>query len=862
VPIASYRVQLNKGFDFQDLKHILPYLNELGVSHVYASPISQAKKGSTHGYDVVNHNKISEELGGEQAFRTLIGEMKALGLSWLQDIVPNHASYSLENLAVKDLWEKGCWSRYSSYYDVDWSHPHQKLSGKILLPVLKQPYLKCLREGQISLVYNNGFNIKYDNIELPINEEMQRELSGSGCLEEVLVKINHDSQRLNRLLSRQYYILSYWKTALKHINYRRFFDIIDLIGLKIERMETFEYTHRLILELVKEGCFSGIRIDHIDGLYQPDEYLNKLRQELPEAYLIVEKILTNTEQIPKIWPVQGSTGYDFLNYTNKLFIQKRNESIVDAFYKKFTGNMHPFSDLLYDAKRHVAETYFRGDIENLAYLFKCTLQAIGYSEQFDYAKLSIAIEGLFACFPVYRSYIGNLQNTKEPSQAAINYAIKKNPTLNRELSAITYLFEHSQTQVEALHALMRMQQFSGSIMAKGFEDTALYRYVRLISLNDVGSNPSQFGISVEQFHKFNLPRQQYWPLTLNTLSTHDTKRGEDIRARLNVLSEVPSEFQANVGEWGKNNCFKKLQIDGLLAPDPNEEYYIYQTFLGAYPSTTEEVEEFRERIKLHITKALREAKIHSNWLSPNLSYETAVISFALNLLEDNKFMDSFLPFQRKISLFGLFNTLSQTLLKITCPGIPDFYQGSELFDLSMVDPDNRRPVDFQKRKKLLAEIKDVNPIRATELLSAYIDAKAKLYVIHKALMLRRTFRQLFEEGKYVPLAVEGEYEEHILAFAREKGKKYVVTIVPRLLASLLHSINNESGTDLDDKILGLFDESAEVWAGTYVTLPGDTPKKWVDVFTNKTIISSSGRLFVRDVLGNFPVALLVGDNIV
>jgi (1->4)-alpha-D-glucan 1-alpha-D-glucosylmutase len=793
-------------------------------------------------------------LGGEAAFRELMAEVKALGLGWLQDIVPNHASYSPENTAVYDLWASGAGSKSAASFDVNWAHPLKRLNGKILLPFLAQPLQRCLTQGQISLAYNGGFKIKYSSLELPVNSETSMELSRLGCLEEVLTRFNHNPQQLHKLLSKQYYTLSYWKTAQKHINYRRFFDIVDLIGVRIEDPATFAERHRLIFELAREGCFSGLRVDHIDGLYEPQVYLNKLRQELPEAYLLVEKILTDTEQLPQSWQIQGATGYEFLNYTNNLFIQTGSEPAVDAFYKQFTGNTRTFSDLLYDSKKRVIETSFLGDIQNLSYLCHSALLGLQCTTP-DVARFSEALAELFACFPVYRTYLGGQQSDSNPFRMALRIAIRRNPGLEEEFSAIQFLLEQSQTVLEALHALMRLQQFTGAVTAKGFEDTALYRYVRLISLNDVGGNPTTFGITPGEFHDFNLQRQKRWPHTLNALSTHDTKRGEDVRARLNVLSEIPAEFKTYVAKWAELAAPRKRRANGETAPDPNEEYFLYQTLLGAYPWETSEQQQFKERIKQYLVKALREAKTHTSWLSPNAPYEDAVAAFAAELLDDNGFLEAFLPLEKKIAYLGFYNTLAQTLLKITCPGVPDFYQGTELWDLNLVDPDNRRPVDFQKRQTLLAEVAKLKPEKAPELLAAYSDAKAKLYAIHKAMLFRRKHRRLFEEGEYLPLAVGGTCSDHVVAFARKKGGSYAVTIVPRFLASLLYI---RGGGSWQSSFVS--SEAEAVWADTYVSLPEADKVKWVDAFTDRTFLSRGGRLLLRDVFDGFPVVLLWGNS--
>jgi (1->4)-alpha-D-glucan 1-alpha-D-glucosylmutase len=410
IPIATYRVQFNSAFNFNDLKENLPYLAKLGISHVYASPIFQDKQGSAHGYDVIDHNKISDELGGERAFKELMGEVKALGLNWLQDIVPNHASYSLENKAISDLWENGIASNYAHYFDVDWQNPLPRLNGKILIPFLTEPYSKCLKEGQFSLSYDGRFKIRYKNMDFPVSNKTSEEIGDSGCLEDALVSVNHPKQ-LDKLLSKQNYSFSYWKTALRHINYRRFFDVIDLIGLRQENPATFEDTHHLIFRLAREGLFSGLRVDHIDGLYQPEEYLHKLRQELPNAYLLVEKILTDTEPLPQTWPVEGTTGYDFLSYANKLFVKSCNETENGATYTNFTGNTQTFSELICDAKQLVIQTSFLGDVQNLSRVFHQTLKSLKYGKSYKASELCEAIMELMACFPVYRTYLVNINET-------------------------------------------------------------------------------------------------------------------------------------------------------------------------------------------------------------------------------------------------------------------------------------------------------------------------------------------------------------------------------------------------------------------------------------------------------------------
>jgi len=860
-PIATYRIQLNRNFTFDALKEILPYLHQLGISHIYASPIFQAQAGSMHGYDVTDPTIINGELGEHAGFEGLMREVSALGLSWIQDIVPNHASYSPENKFVNDVWMKGAGSAYACYFDIDWNHPHPKLYSKPLAPFLSQPYKQCLKQGHIKLVHDGDFKIKYNTHEFPVNAATEQHLEMSGPVQQTLKAYNGNPEFLDALIAKQYYRLSYWKTALKHINYRRFFDQADLIGVRVENPAAYEDWHRLVFGLTQNGLFSGLRVDHIDGLYEPQAYLESLRASCPMAYLIVEKILTGEEQLPKSWPVQGTTGYDYLNIANKLFVKSTSESAFDEFYSSFVGNTNPFADMLYEAKKTVIETSFLGDIRNLARLFNEALGKLTPQKLFDRRNLTRAVAELLACLPVYRTYLDQQDRASEDAfKGALKLAEERNPDLADEFSAIAYLLKESNTSAEALHALKRLQQFTGAVMAKGFEDTALYRYTRLISLNEVGSSPAQFGVSPEAFHEFNRLRQQNLPFTLNATSTHDTKRGEDVRARLNVLSEIPDELQANINKWVEINTSKKRKLNGNAAPDRNEEYYLYQTLLGAYPWDSAEKPAFTERIKQHMTKALREAKIHTSWINPNLPYEDAVTAFAAETLSDDGFLDAFLSFQRKVAFFGFYNSLAQALLKITCPGVPDFYQGTELWDLNLVDPDNRRPVDFQKRQRLLSQVAALKPERAGELLSNFGDGTTKLYVIYKALEFRRKNRLLFEEGEYIPLSVKGECAEHVVAFCRKKADGYVLVVVPRFLSGLLFIGGGGSAeSNFTEKPL-VWDKTSVDWATTYISLPEGSPNRWTDVFTDKILLSCCGRLPLSAVLAGFPVALLWGEG--
>jgi (1->4)-alpha-D-glucan 1-alpha-D-glucosylmutase len=825
-PIATYRVQLSHNFTFSDLQSILPYLSQLGISHIYASPVFQARSGSAHGYDILDPNKLNSEFGGKNSFDDLNKAMHACGLEWLQDIVPNHLAYSPESPMVYDLMQKGQGSRYSSVFDVDWNYPAEWLSGKILAPFLAEPYDESLKKRQISLSPDKS-KVIYNGMAFPANRAAET------------------AATFEQALASQFYALAHWKMALIHNNYRRFFDISDLIGVLIEDPSIFEQLHSLIFELTSSGAFSGLRVDHIDGLYSPEQYLQALRQKLPDCYLIVEKILTGKEQLPTLWPVQGTTGYDFLNAANKLFIDPEGEETINLLYNQFTGSSKSFGEALYFCKKQIIQASFQGDVKSIARLFSRTLQRVGYKGKSDYVGLRKTVAELMACFPVYRAYNSPKHGDPEPFKLALSEAAEHNPDLVEDLAAIAFLLEQSQSNPTALHAIMRLQQFTGAVMAKGLEDTAFYRSCRLLPLNEVGGDPTKFSVSNEEFHVFTLQRQRHWPHTLNASSTHDTKRGEDARARLNVLSEIPAEFQSNVEAWAGQNLAFKQEVNGKLAPDGNEEFYLYQALLGSFPWSSEEQAEFIERFKLHVIKALREAKVNSSWLEPNVAYEQAVLDFAVDILESKGFLSQFLAFQQKVAYYGVFNSLSQTLLKLTCPGVPDIYQGSELWNLSMVDPDNRRRIDYEKRKHAITKVAALEEAEASNMLAYPQDAQAKLYTIYKTLALRRQFKELFAEGAYLPLTTKGACGVNVVTFCRRKGTAWAVAVMPRFLTSLLSQ--NESWSRIN-------------WGDTTIPLPNSAPLTYRNVLTGKTLHSKFAGLPVGEVFADFPVAVLMGGN--
>ncbi len=665
---------------------------------------------------------------------------------------------------------------------------------------------------------------------------------------------------LDGLLSEQLFRLSFWKVANEEINYRRFFSINDLICMRPEHPEVFERTHALLFRLLGEGV-TGIRIDHIDGLLDPAAYLGRIKQER-EVYVVVEKILQEDEELRPSWEVEGTTGYDFLDRVSQAMVEMDNEKAFDRIYSGFGYRKAAADELVRAKKRLIMAKHMAGEVDNLAHLLKRSSIRDRYGKDITMYGLRRALVELMAFFPVYRSYVSE-EGFEETDWRCINRAIegaeRYNPELLYELGFIKRFIaagwgneDDEGEREQALGFIMRMQQFTGPLMAKGYEDTYLYVYNRLISLNEVGGRPQKFGASIQDFHDFNCKRAEKWPHTLSATSTHDAKRGEDVRARINVLSEMPAEFEKHLRYWRKSNGPRKRSAGGVRAPDDNDEYFLYQTLLGAYPFSGDEHDSFVARIKEYVVKAVREAKVHTGWLKPDEQYENTYMAFVDSILSrsgKNRFMGSFLPFQRKVAFYGVFNSLSQTLIKITAPGVPDFYQGSELWDLSLVDPDNRRPVDFDARKRALAYIKEKERTGMQELIYELYQDKEngwiKLFLVYRALKARSENIELFQKGDYIPLETGGKYGRHLIAFARRLEDKWCLTLAPRLLVSVV----NEGDPPMGKK----------VWGDTFVALPREAPTRWEDALTG-TEIQAHGSTAAADALSRFPAALLSGER--
>ncbi|BCA79934.1 malto-oligosyltrehalose synthase [Desulfuromonas sp. AOP6] len=743
--------------------------------------------------------------------------------------------------------------------EVGKEHPHcTQLAGLLsILKSLRQTHDSGERYHQIRFIKQNIGDIYRNN------------RSFRKVLDEVLVVWNGEPgkpasfNRLEALLADQWFRLAHWKVASEEINYRRFFGLNDLICLRMEHQGVFEQTHAFILRLAEEGVFSGLRIDHIDGLYDPATYLQQLRSRLPDTFLVVEKILARDESLPA-WPIQGTTGYDFLNDLNSLFCGQVSEKGFNDLYREFSGQRQSCEELNYASRKRIIERNLFGDIINLAHLLKRIANRHRHGLDIPQGSLQRALIEILAHFPVYRTYLDGATRCETELQAiekALSQAKKRNPDHQNEIDYVGRIlsgeiesFRPHQERRQWLHFTMRFQQLSGPVMAKGFEDTLLYVYNRLLSLNEVGGDPSRFGLSAAEFHDSCRRRHHSWPHTLNATSTHDTKRGEDIRARLNVLSELPQEWRRLLQRWSRRHRSFKPTVRHHRVPDKNDEYFLYQTLVGAWPFANEEVADFRHRLKKYVTKSVREAKTHTAWIEPDKAYEEAFLQFVeriLDLQDNPVFYEEFLPFLQRVAHFGMLNTLSQTLIKITAPGIPDFYQGTEFWDLNLVDPDNRRPVDFARRRAAMQEISRRESIGLPGLLHdllAHMDnGWIKLFLIRRGLRERHRYPELFQQGDYLPLEITGPGREHVIAFARRQPEVMSVTIAPRLLAGWLEE--------------GSLPLGRELWGNTALVLPGGSPFSWRESFTEAHISGEHG-ILIGEVLQSFPVGLLIGQTAV
>ncbi len=874
---CTYRVQLHAGFTFDDAASLAGYLAALGVSHLYCSPILQAAPGSTHGYDVVDHSRLNDELGGETGYRRLVGALGEEGLGQVLDIVPNHMALAgRANRWWWDVLENGPSSRYAAYFDIDWDPPEQKLTATVLVPVLGDHYGRVLEAGELEVQREGGsFVVHYHEHEAPLSprsiddlvaaaakragsdelagiatslgnlphallrdpdavserhrdKEVLRERLAALCedrpevadaVDAEVEALNGDPDALDALLRRQNYRLAFWRTASEELDYRRFFNIETLAGLRIEDEQVFADTHRLLLDLVAEGTVDGLRVDHVDGLRDPETYLRRLADASGGVYVIVEKILEQGEELPESWPVAGTSGYDFLNRVNNLFIDPGNEEAMTACYQRFSEGEARYDDVVHAAKLQIMRQELASELERLTGLLAEVCDAHRRQRDHTRRELRDALRELTAAFPVYRTYVQPGRPVTDTDRARVKEAVRcaseRRPDLDAELLAFigeVMVLDHPGPAETEL--AVRFQQVSSPVMAKGVEDTAFYRYHRLVSLNEVGGDPGLFGRPIEQFHADNVEVARCWPETMLTLSTHDTKRSGDVRARIDLLSEIPSAWDQAVWRWTHGN--ERHRRGGW--PDRNTEYLLYQSLVGAWPIDAGRVVAFME-------KAAKEAKVHTSWVDPAAQYDDALREFVSAILDDPAFVGDFEAFlgEHRLVERGRVTSLAQTALLLTCPGVPDLYQGTELWDHSLVDPDNRRPVDYERRRLLLVDLDDAPP---EEALARADEGAPKLWLIQRLLEDRHRRPACYgPSAQYRPLSVIGAKSRHAVAFVRGDD---LVVVVPRL-------------------VIGLDDE----WADTVVPLP---PGRWASVLHDAPAVA--GDVAVADLVGRFPVVAL------
>jgi (1->4)-alpha-D-glucan 1-alpha-D-glucosylmutase len=829
-PVATYRVQMHAGFGFDQAADIVPYLYDLGISHLYTSPYLQAAAGSTHGYDIVDPTKINKELGGTHAHARMCETLAAKGLGHMIDVVPNHMAIAgPQNLWWWDLLENGPASRFADFFDVDWHNGANRWPGKLLLPVLGDHYGRILEDGQLWLSYEDKkFALHYHEHLFPVTRAgMAAFLSKAGIstesndavIAEKVAQLNQDPDALDALIDQQHYRLAFWRMANTDLGYRRFFDISDLAGIRVEDKTVFEAVHALPMAWVKKGWVQGLRIDHPDGLWDPAHYFHRLQKACPDTWIVVEKILASDETLASDWPVAGTTGYDFMNLAGGLMINADNEDAMTKCYTDFIGIQTSFVSLVLECKRLVLFTLFASEINRLTTLFEVICERHRRHRDYSRHQLRDSLFETAVHFPVYRSYVSasmNMVSQKDVQyvDAAIEGAIMARP--NPDPALFSFLRALLLLQVPGFveeELAMRFQQLTGPAMAKGVEDTAFYRYHRLICLNEVGGDPGRFGVHPVQFHDTCARVRAEHPQGMLASTTHDTKRSEDVRARLALLSEIPDQWAGAVRRWAGNNA--RLRTGEI--PDANTEYLLYQTLVGAWPIGL-------ERIIAYMEKAVKEAKLHTSWTDPNQAYEQGLADFIAAILADKTFCTDLENFVAALIGPGRINSLAQTLIKLTAPGVPDIYQGTELWDLSLVDPDNRRPVDFALRRRLLSQL----PQLCTEEIVAKMDkGLPKLWVIRQALHLRRTFPELFgPRADYCPLYATGKKADHLVAFFRGQA---VISLSPRL-------------------VMGLDND----WDDTILELPSG---KWHNVLTGDD--AQGGPVRLQELLGRFPVGLLM-----
>lgn len=816
-PRATYRIQFHAGFTLDDAVAVVPYLARLGVSHLYASPLLPAAPGSTHGYDITAHDAINPALGGEPALRRLVAALRAEGMGLLLDIVPNHMGVDgPHNAWWQDVLARGTESAYARFFDIDWNADDPTLKGRMLAPFLGRPYGEALAEGELTLVKEGptGLAVAYFDNRFPIApRDAESILDDRDGLAEHDPKSLTGAARLHALLERQNYRLAWWRTATDEINWRRFFDVTGLAGLRAEEPEVFDATHELILRLYAEGLIDGVRIDHVDGLADPGGYCRKLRRRMESAgqrrpaeapsglpYILIEKILAPGERLETRWQTDGTTGYDFMDQVSAVLHDAAGEAPLSALWREASGSEADFHAEEFQARKQILRDSLAAELDGCARALHHLARGHLRSRDFSFNAIRRVLAQLLVHFPVYRVYVRNGTPTAQDAavlrQAAEAARASLKPTDHAVLSHILYWLAEEpmrerppgESRRALLTARTRFQQLSSPTAAKSVEDTAFYRYGRLLSRNEVGSNPGHFAMPPETFHSLMAARAAEWPHALLATATHDHKRGEDVRMRLAVLSEIPDDWAAALrGFLAESRALVQDLPDGP-APTPGDAVMLLQMVVASWPlglpvTDRAGVEAWVERLSGWLQKAMREAKRRSGWAMPDEAYEQATAGFLRGVLDvaaRPSLATGLQGFATRIALPGALKSLAQTTLRLTCPGVPDVYQGTEFWDESLVDPDNRRPVDYAARRAALA--RNAEP---ASLLADWASGTVKQALIHRLLLARAEAPALFTAGHYAPLPLEGAQAGAMLAFLRQEAGEALLVAVPRLSVPLL-----------------------------------------------------------------------------
>jgi (1->4)-alpha-D-glucan 1-alpha-D-glucosylmutase len=890
-PASTYRIQFRGGMTLPRAAALAPYLAQLGVSHVYASPLFTATPGSTHGYDVADFGEIDPVIGGMAGFEEMAEALQRNGLGLIVDFVPNHMGASPHNPWWRDILEWGAASHYSEHFDIAWA------ARKLVIPVLGQPYGQALadglfgleldeRDGGLSFTYYDNrlpltppsyarvlarieqepfpelarrFAVAQPETAAPAKEELgqlARDPAVRPLIDAAIAASIADQAALHEIHEAQVWRASYWRAAREGLTYRRFFEIADLVGVRVERPRVFEDVHKLLRELVEKGSIQGVRLDHIDGLADPKTYLNRLQEAIggeDPFYLLVEKILGPGEVLRPSWPVAGTTGYEFAQALSGLFVDPASAPAMTQAYEAFLGGPVDYTTMVRETKRRILTRNLAGELEFLRDLAKTLAERDPTTRDYGPDSLRRAILEFAAALPIYRTYV-NVEGPDETDLAIIAAAVKT-VKAEREVEdegAIAFVarmlrldFPDPEMQGAALVFAARFQQTTGPVMAKALEDTVFYRYNRLIALNEVGGEPDHYGAPLDSFHHAMRARLAEQPWGLSATATHDTKRGEDARARLYGVSEMPQDWRVAVDHWSGMLARLRTELDGARIPEPEFEWLFYQSLAGVWPADMAgdeaALQALADRMDAYMIKVVREAKLRTSWTAPVKAYEDAVSAFVCGALADRQFLKSFRRRAAPLWTGGVITSLSQLAVKLAAPGVPDIYQGTEFWDLSLVDPDNRREVDFDARQAALAGIDQAAP---DELLRDWRSGRAKMRLLKAGLALRRDHPELFGAGDYVPLEIEGEAAGHLVAFTRHHAGHWAILVATRLPLVLL------------DGDLPLVDASA--WGDTRILLPEEArDTAFRDVLFGAEAAPAPS-LEARQLLAAFPVALLYG----